>query len=73
MSDISDNDFTLTDGERHSPVWVRLSAHLNTRLAQLRGKNDGTMPPDETAKIRGQISTLKEVIALGDEPPKLDG
>ncbi len=68
-----DSPFTLTDGERHHPLWVRLSAHLSERLAQLRGKNDGPMTQDETLTLRGQIQCLKGIIALGNEPPLIDG
>jgi len=67
---ISDNDFVLSDGERHHPLWVRLSAHLTMRLAQLRGKNDGPLTENETATLRGQIAALKAIINLGDEPPR---
>lgn len=70
MSEITDNDFALTDGERHHPLWVRISAHLQTRLLQLRGKNDGALSEMETAALRGQIACLKSLMALGDEPPK---
>ena len=63
------SDFALTDGERHHPLWTRLSAHLTERLRELRGRNDGPLNEIETATLRGQINTLKGIIALGDGPP----
>ena len=66
------SDFALTDGERHHPLWTRLSAHLTERLRELRGRNDGPLNEIETATLRGQINCLKGIIALGDDPP-IDG
>lgn len=66
------SDFALTDGERHHPLWTRLSAHLTERLRELRGRNDGPLNELETATLRGQINCLKGLIALGDDPP-IDG
>ena len=63
------SDFALTDGERHHPLWTRLSAHLTERLRELRGRNDGPLNELETATLRGQINCLKGIIALGDDPP----
>lgn len=70
MSAIGDNDFILSEGERHHPLWVRLSAHLSAKLTQARGKNDGALTQEETARLRGRISALKDLLALGDEPPR---
>ncbi len=60
--------FTLTDAERNSPIWHRLVGHLTDRLHLLRARNDGRLNEYETATLRGQISELKTLIALGDEP-----
>lgn len=61
--------FALTEAERRNPLWLKLVGHFEQRLRDLRGKNDGPLDPAETASIRGQIQTLKSIIALGDEPP----
>jgi hypothetical protein len=66
------SSFLLSDGERSHPLWVRLRAHLESRLALLRAKNDGALTEYETATLRGQIKCLKGLIALGDNPP-IDG
>lgn len=68
-----DLNIILSEGEKSHPLWSKLSAHFNAKLQQLRGKNDGPLSPDETATIRGQIHTLKSLIALGDKPPPIDG
>jgi hypothetical protein len=62
--------FALTEGERHHPLWLRLSAHLTEKLARLRSRNDGALSEQETATIRGEINCVKRFIALGDEPPQ---
>ena len=65
-------DFRLTDGERHHPLWAKLSAHFAAHLHDLRGKNDDpNLTEAQTAAFRGQIACLKWVIALGNEPPQL--
>ena len=64
------DQFMLSDGERHHPLWLRLSAHLKQKLEIARAQNDNPkLPESETAALRGQISTLKSLIALGDTPP----
>ena len=63
------NEFRLTDGERANPLWLKLRTHLEEKLKNCRGQNDGPLDPIQTATLRGQIATLKGLIALGDEPP----
>lgn len=69
MSDAPDDRFTLSDGERVHPLWIRLKAHLEDRLRIARGRNDGPLHEIETASYRGQIKLLKALIGLGDDPP----
>lgn len=59
----------LSDGERMSALWRKLEQHLTDRLATLRARNDGNLPPDETAKVRGQIAEVKSFLEIGT--PKL--
>ena len=63
---------TLTDGERHHPLWFKIAAHYKERLEILRAKNDGGLTPDETATIRGQIKEVKGILSLGQDLPVLD-
>jgi hypothetical protein len=64
------NDFTLTDGERTHPLWLRLQAHLQDKLNTARIKNeDAALSEQETATLRGQIKCLRGLIALGTDRP----
>ena len=63
-------EFKLSSGDRISPTWARLKVELERRLQKARERNDADLAPDQTAKLRGEISCLKRLIALGqDEPP----
>lgn len=62
--------FELAGHERTSPVWLRLSKHMEARLSELRAMNDAHLPAERTADIRGRIAMLKELLSLGDEPRK---
>lgn len=67
---MSDNPvpFALTNGEKLSPVWVRLKAHFEEELARARARNDDIKLGEVgTALVRGEIKRLKALIALGDE------
>lgn len=64
------NDFDLTPGDKASSLWLRLKAHLEDRLDDARRRNDSpTLPEAGTAALRGEIKTLKRLIALGDDRP----
>ena len=58
----------LTDEERRSALWRKLSAHAESRLQSLRIQNDGDKDAAETAKLRGRIAEVKVFLALGEEP-----
>lgn len=60
------NDFTLTQSDKHSPLWARLKKHLDAELAIAREQNDSPLDADKTAALRGRIRLAKELIALGD-------
>lgn len=60
--------FILTDGERHHPLWLKLEAHLQARVAILRAKNDGPLDALQTATIRGQITEVKALLSYGAAP-----
>ena len=59
---------TLTELERQSAVWTKVSEELNSRLTSARLRNDGELNEIETARLRGQIFVLKSLLALGDKP-----
>ena len=65
--------FALTEQDKVAFLWLRLKAHLEDRLADARRRNDAVMPEPETAALRGEIRSLKRIIALGDDRPHLTG
>lgn len=62
--------FELTEGEKHHPLWQRLKAHFESQLATLRARNDGALSEIETAAVRGHIKFCKAAIRLGDDQPQ---
>lgn len=44
--------------------WAQIEAWANEALVRARAKNDGDLTESETAKLRGRIDALKELIAL---------
>lgn len=65
-------EFELSPSEKASGLWARLHAHLQDRLAAARVRNDHIVPESETAALRGDIRTLKALIALNDDRPTAD-
>jgi hypothetical protein len=64
----------LTPGERLSPVWIKVRDHLEVMLEIDRTKNERSLSAEDTARLRGRIGCLREILALGvDPPPMLDG
>lgn len=58
---------TLTKEERDHPIWLKLKAEYEARLAQLRSSNDKDMGDTETAKQRGRIAEVKRFLEIGEE------
>jgi len=49
-----------------------LKVHIEERLQKARERNDGDLDPVQTARLRGEISCLKRLLALGkDESPPI--
>jgi hypothetical protein len=64
--------FRLDLNDRHSPTWAKLRRHLEARITEkLRRQNDNDMDPMKTAKLRGQIRSLKNLLALGSPDPAM--
>ena len=59
----------LSDQERHSALWKKLSAYLEDRIQTYRLKNDGDMSELDTARLRGKIAACKEFLAVGEPAP----
>jgi hypothetical protein len=62
----------ISEGDRLHPIWMRLTTHLETRIALLRIKNEGDVSETQTARIRGGIAELKAILALGIPPPSVE-
>ena len=60
--------FTLTPGEQQTPLYIKLRKHWETRLQELREKNDSAaLTPEETARLRGRIDEIKLLLKAGVE------
>lgn len=59
----------LTKEERESALWLRIKAEYEDRLATQRKRNDSDLSDTETAKTRGRISEIKNLLAAGEETP----
>ena len=44
--------------------WTEIEGWAAERLTQARNRNDGDLTEVETAKLRGRIATLKEILDL---------
>lgn len=61
----------LTYDDRHSPGIVKLRKHLEAELDALRRHNDKPRPEAETAWTRGEIASVKAILAMCEEPKKV--
>lgn len=59
----------LDQNDRQSITWRKLNKHLEERLQALRARNDTELDPTATAKLRGEISAVKNILALGEKAP----
>lgn len=67
------SDFFLTPADKQSALWKKLLKHFQEQLDTERKANDGSLDEKATAKVRGRISKLKELIALdGSKQPEED-
>jgi hypothetical protein len=60
----------LTQYELQSAVWVKLREHLEQQLNDCRCRNDGDLNEIETSRLRGRISCLKAILAIGEPTPE---
>ena len=44
--------------------WHEITVWVNDKLTQARERNDGDLDAIQTARLRGRIETLKELLAL---------
>ena len=62
------SDFSLTESEKRSALWLKLKAHFEEKLQGLRALNDQQQPEGQTAHNRGRIAQVKEFLALERAP-----
>lgn len=65
-------EFRLTELEAASAVWTRLRAYLEERLQTLRETNDNDLDQVQTARLRGEIRTIKQLLDVGQPPAKIN-
>jgi hypothetical protein len=58
----------LSQYEQESALWKKIEATLVERLTVFREKNDGSLDPLETAKLRGSIGMIKEILSWPETP-----
>lgn len=68
---MSDKPFRLAPADLVSPTWHKLKKHMEARLQTLRTKNDMDMDPIATAKLRGEIRAIKNLLALSEAAPAM--
>lgn len=56
--------FKLDEHEVNGLVFQKLLAHLKNRLDCQRKKNDKSISPEQTEKLRGRIAELNYMISL---------
>lgn len=61
----------LTKIERGSSVWQKIEKRLKEELESLRRKNDGNLPEIATARLRGQIAAVKDLLSIGTDKPTM--
>jgi len=57
----------LTRDEALSPSWMKVRAHAEAELTRWRLALEGEKTEVETAKIRGRIAQLRNLLALAPE------
>jgi hypothetical protein len=62
----------LSTEDKRSPLWGRLMARCERRLADLRIQNEGDKSEVETATLRGRIAEVKALLALDKELPEME-
>ena len=54
----------LTEQEKHSSTWTRLEEYLRSELDILRQRNDAEIDATSTARLRGRILQIKQILSL---------
>jgi len=62
-----EDQFALSDGEKHHPLWLRLVEHFYEKIDTAHARLEGEISEQLTATLRGQIKTLRALIALSED------
>jgi hypothetical protein len=57
----------LEPHEAQTALWLKLEAHIRDRIETLRALNDGDLDQIRTARTRGRIAALKELLSLSQD------
>jgi hypothetical protein len=60
----------LNAADLQSAAWAKLRKYIDARIASLRAKNDGDLDPFKTARLRGELVALKNLLTLAQPAPK---
>ena len=63
---------TLTDSDRHNPLWKRMVDHCEARITELQNKLSGDMPEEESWKYRGRIAELRAILERNNQPVEIE-
>jgi len=66
---IAPKQFELTNEDLRTSLWLKLKEHLETQLQSARKKNDAVQNIDATNILRGEIRSIKRILALNE--PKI--
>lgn len=62
----------IAEHERGSVQWQKIRKYAEERLELLRKRNDADMEERKTARLRGQIRELKNLLALDKPVPETE-
>lgn len=63
----------LTDSEKASSLWVKLEKHIKEQVNILRLRNDKDADAVATAKLRGRIFELNNILNLATSDERVAG
>lgn len=58
----------LNDVELKSAVWIKIEAHLESRISSLHKELELDLDTARTAKIRGRIAEIRKILLFDSAP-----
>lgn len=62
----------ISELDKQSPVWRKVSDHLLQRLEYLRYQLEADKTFEETMLLRGHIAEIRAMLKLGEAPIKFE-